>query len=182
MDEYYRQKVKEDEERHKNWAKQRQRLIEVCNEALIKPEFQRDYMYKGNTYCNQGSEYILKKLGYYTQFFYSYWKERKRWIVTTANQIYDKCRKDKTLKRIDLRIAHLLAWQGIPSLIIAKSKDRKKWGHVSVTYPSPLDEPLLVCNIGWENLICSPKHPKSFAGGDHYLSAWDIWEIPKITV
>jgi len=160
----------------------RKKLIAACESAMKNPKFQRDYYKKGNTYCNQGSEWILKKLGYNTQFFYSYWEERKIHIVTTANQIYDKCliaEKAGMLKIIDEQTAQELAWKGIPSLIIAKSKDPKRWGHVTVTYPSPIGEMFLNCNIGWENLICSPYDSRSFGGGESYLTDYIIYQVPK---
>jgi hypothetical protein len=162
---------------------ERKKLIAACKIAMENPHFQRDYLYKGNTYCNQGSEWILKKLGYDTKFFYSWWKARKKYIVTTANQIFDKCiqaEKEGILKVIDKKTAQELAWKGIPSLIIAKSKDPKKWGHVTVTYPSPPGEIFLNCNIGWENLICSPDDPRSFAGGKSYLTDYIIYQVPKV--
>lgn len=180
MDSYYDEKMKEMEKRYANEEKERTRLISVCNEALRMKKFERGYYGPGKTACNMAAAFILDSMGYYTQFMRGWWEAKKIFIVSTANSIYAKARKEKALKKINLLEAQRLSWKGIPSLICAKSKKRGISGHVAITYPSPADGILYICNIGWYNLVCPVNDKKSFGGGKHYLTDLDVWRIPLI--
>jgi hypothetical protein len=169
----------------KNILFQRERLMNYIETGLANPRFQRDYMYKGNTYCNQFSEWVLRMMGYDTHFMYELWKEKNILIVTYANLIYDKIKVESTyrneIKKVTKEEARELSWKGIPALLIARSNRKNVHGHLAVTYPTPpAGEALKIGNAGWFNLICTPEDKKSFGGGADYLSPIDYYLLPQV--
>lgn len=167
------------EERH---DKAREKLIKVCREALERKDFKRHYYGKNKTHCNRASEYIAKQCGADTAWMhYNFFQWLEGWgklgCVMTANSICKRA-PDMTIKyitRVDQDQARFCAWLGYPVLLCAHTIKGRRSGHVAIVYPTPQNSFLKVCNVGWDNLICSPGDNKSFGGGASYLSAWSFY-------
>lgn len=168
----------------------RDRLIKACKAALVRKDFQRHAYGKNKTHCNRAAAWIAEQCGYDTTWMhYNYinWKAEKGKLglgcVMTANSITRQANKEAKSRNI-IRItstatAHFTAWLGIPVLLCALSTQKGRSGHVAIVYPTPEIGFLQVCNIGWNNLICSPGDQKSFGGGKDYLSAWSFYKLGK---
>lgn len=166
----------------------RDRLIEACLSALIRKDFQRHAYGKNKTHCNRAAAFIAKQCGYDTTWMhynYDNWKagNGKLGCVMTANSICGRAKREAKAGNIteimNMETAHFTAWLGIPVLLCAHSLNRRRSGHVAIVYPTPETDFLQVCNIGWDNLICSPGNQKSFGGGMDYLSEWCFYRLKQ---
>jgi len=144
------------------FEQRRKKLKAVCEETVNMQKYKR----KGRkTYCNLASRKIAEMMGAITRVLFVM-KTRTSGIITgTANIICKNAKKMEEageLKLLTENEAQHFAWWGFPVLVCWKNPKRGQSGHVAIVYPTdPESEPLMICNVGWENLICQPKNPKA---------------------
>jgi hypothetical protein len=146
-------------------------LQKKCVEILNMHGYQRHDYGKNKTHCNRASERIAREMGYNTDFMHYRDRSGNIGIVGTANHIYYealKAEKRKEIFRIDEDKAKQLAWYA-EVIILTAAAPAGKSGHIAIVYPNPPTEKIMVCNVGWWNLLCSPWDRKSFGGGKSYL-------------
>lgn len=162
---------------------ERDKLKGLCEEAIVNPKFKRGYYGGDKTACNIASAWIAEEMGCYVRWMEGYWKEKGIWITSPANVIYATALKEEVegeIKRVPYKKAQELAWEGEVVILTAKSTIKGRSGHIAVVYPTrPGIDALMVCNVGWDNLICPPDDKRSFGGGESYLTEGIYFHLTK---
>ena len=172
--------LREEIEKAETIAKEkREKLQKICKEVLVDKGYQRHAYGRNKTHCNRATEKIAQEMGYETDWMHYIDRSGSIGIVGTANHIYYealKAEKRKEIFRVDEEKARELAWAGEVVILTAAAPPGKS-GHVSVVYPN--EKEIMVCNVGWWNLICNPHDRKSFGGGMHYLTTPLFFHLQK---
>jgi len=158
----------------------REKLKKFCHEALDNPKFMKR---KKKTFCNLAARFIAESMGVITKIcnvFLMWTRSGQKWITGTANVIAKNAEKlaveGKIQEIYDLDEAQGWQWMGYIILYAWKNPNRRSSGHVAIGYPTePGKEPLKICNIGWNNLICEPNNKKAFGS-----LPFKIYRLPMI--
>lgn len=162
--------------------RRRELLQEKCKEMLTMRGYRRHDYGKNKTHCNRATERIAREMGYNTDWMRYPGKDGKPGIPGNANYMYIEALKAEVrgeITRVTQEEARKLAWDGEVVILTARSIKPGRSGHISVVYPTPVEAPLQVCNVGWDNLICEPEERESFGGGKSYLSPGIYFHLKK---
>ncbi len=141
----------------------RKKLITTCKSVVEMKKYKRK---NRKTYCNLAALEIAKTMDAITSVLF-FMKTRTSGIIPgTANIICNNATKMAEKGELEILTpeeAQDYAWAGFPVLACWKNPIRFRSGHVAIVYPTdPNQDPLEVCNIGWENLICEPSDKRAF--------------------